>query len=908
MPENLLTQVRSVLILDNDKSDAVQLREMLNTVPLWELDTTVHHSGEGIFPTTRRAFDLLLVTDDYGHSELGQIIEIAKYYQPHTHIVLLSTAQQGAHSPQEFIDAAHAGVSYCLVKENLSPDALLDMLQEVFHSRASTLGQTAAPPSGETEKDVHWILDLRKGTIEFDSAAQHALGFSPDTAPTTVQQWQATIHRDDLDPLMYGLNACIAGQADHAVRPYRVRHVSGQWLLAEAPSLLAERDEKGRTLRIVGRFRSPDAAGSGPPSEDGVAAASGEPPGAPLDSIVDEISLGVIKFAWIDEDFVYKSINRAAADSEQLNPHEVISQRLTTHTLGFENFSLGNALRQVHTDGARKTQRVMRLNDDATASWREIIVQRLPNGELLVEIRDISEHVEHDTKRRHDERIWWHIVNSLPDMCVLLDDNGNVMRVISGEWQQPNIDSAALAGKPIANILLADERDRCQESVQKAFNTGKTQTATYTIDSIENELRIQVKIALLRTEVNAPRQVIWMAREMTEPRIEVDTLINDQELFSEMLQRAPLLIAITDMEGRYERVNPYFAQLLQQPSDAIVGKTDAQLFNEKVALQLQNLDQKLLAEGIAQKCDIALTSDSGEQNFRVIKIPLHGMSMLTQNIFTLAIPLAGPAVAQNEQPKLEQRQSIDELVGDIARDFRDVLVNLTEHTQMALSESEGEPTSEIATYLRAVMNSSQRARDLVLQMLNYQDADSTETTSGATDLTLFTTGIVDLLRNTVGQHLQISSDLQPNLRVQELDSLRLQNALVQLFRAAQSSFDSSGHLSVCLRVLTQEDHTCAYCYAKISGQFVEISMHNSMQTNADAVHDVGADLPQDETLLSQIKRIHELLKPYSGHIMWRGEAGREESWCLFLAVDPDAERALKICPADEAEQEQRDDK
>ncbi len=904
MPESLLTQVRSVLILDNNKSDAVQLREMLNTLPLWELDTTVHHSGEGIFPTTRRAFDLLLVTDDYGNSELGQIIEIATFYQPHTHIVLLSTAQQGAHSPQEFIDAAHAGVSYCLVKENLSPDTLLDMLQEIFHSRASTLGQTVAPPSGATEKDVHWILDLRKGTIEFDSAAQHALGFSPDTAPTTVQQWQATIHPGDLDPLMRGLNACIAGQADCAVRPYRVRHVSGQWLLAEAPSLLAERNKKGRTLRIVGRFRSPDAVSSGPSSEDGVAAASGEP----LDSIVDEISLGVIKFARVDGDFVYKSINRTAADSEQLNPRKVIGQRLTTHTISFENFSLGNALRQVNTDGARQTQRVMRLNDDATASWREIAIQRLPSGELLVEIRDISERVEHDAKRRHDERIWWHIVNSLPDMCVLLDENGNVVRVISGEWQLPNIDSAALARRPITDILLADERDRCQKNVQKALNTGKTQTATYTVDSVENELRIQVKIALLRTEVNAPRQVIWMAREMTEPRIEVDTLINDQELFSEMLQRAPLLIAITDMEGRYERVNPYFAQLLQQPSDAIVGKTDAQLFNEKVALQLQNLDQKLLTEGVAQECDIALTSDSGEQNFRVVKIPLHGMSMLTQNIFTLAIPLAGPAVAQVEQPKLEQRQPIDELVGDVARDFRDVLVNLTEHTQMALSESEGEPTSEISTYLRAVMNSSERARDLVLQMLNYQDADSTETTSGATDLTLFMTGIVDLLRDTVGQHLQISSDLQPNLRVQELDSLCLQNAIIQLFRATQSGFDSSGHLSVCLRVLTQEDHTCAYCYAKISGQFVAISMHNSMQTNADAVHDVSADLPQDETLLSQIKRIHELLKPYSGHIMWRGEAGREESWCLFLAVDPDAKHALKICAPDEAEQEQRDDK
>ncbi|MGI9295774.1 MAG: PAS domain-containing protein [Pseudomonadales bacterium] len=905
MPESLLTQVRAVLLLDNSQSDAMQLRETLNTLPLWQLDTAVHLSGEGIFPTAGRVFDLLLVSDDYAHSKLGQIVEIAKFYQPHARIVLLSTTQGGAHSPQEFVDAARAGVSYCLLKENLSVDALLDMLQEVFNDSEQVAGPGTPGPatlSSASTKDLHWILDLRKGTIGFDSAAQQALGINPDMAPNTMQQWQATIHPDDIDQLMRGLNACVAGQPEHAVQPYRIRNDNGRWLLVQAPALLAEQDDKGITVRVVGRFKLPDDGDHDSPGADTLVATHSEPPGAKTDNIADEITLGIIKFSVAGEDFIYRSINRAAADAEQLNPRELIGQRLTTHAPSFENFNLGNALRQVSADSVAQIHRVMSLRDDATASWREIAIQRLPDGDLLVEIHNITERVRSDANQRYDEQIWRLIVNSLPDMSLLLDENGRIVRVISGEWQQLNIDSATLVDQPITNILLPEERDKCQQSIQKALNTSKTQTAIYAVGSMENQFRVQVKIALLHAEVNAPRQVIWLAREITEPHVEVDTPINDQELLNEMLQRAPFLAAISNVEGRYEHVNPAFAQQLQQPSDVIIGKTDAELFGEKIALTLQSLDQKLLAEGIAQECDLALPSNGGEQRFRVIKIPLRGISLLTQHLFTFAIPLTEPAARQHEQLPVAQPESIDDLVSDIARDFHDVLVNLTEHTRMALYDTDGEPASEITTYLRAVMNSSQRARDLVLQMMAYQHNDESKSETNAVDLTLFMSGIVELLRNTIGQHLQITSDLQQDLLVEELDSLRLQNSLIQLFRVAQASFDASGHLSVCMRLLTEQDQVCAYCYGKISGDFVAISMHNSMQTNADPMHNVAADLPQDETLLSQIKRIHELLKPYSGHIMLRGEAGEEESWHVLLAVDPSTEHTLKIYPSSEAEQ------
>ena len=804
MSESSTTQAQSVLLLDNNEADAQHLCALLQSVPLWQLDTTVHLSSEGILPTAGSHFDLLLVTDDYAALKLRQVIELAKFYQPQAHIVLLGTSMPGARSPQQFIDAGRAGVSYWLQKDNISLTTLKSLLQQVLNR-----GEQKAP------------------------LAQPAPGAIP--APVSS-----------------------AANVD-----------------AEAAA------ENNSSVERV-------------------------------DTLIDAISVGIIIFAVADDGFVYRRMNRTAAESTQLEPQQLIGKRLANDAINLENFDLFNALRHVCADATAQTHRIMNLGDDASISWREIGIRPLQGGELLVEIQDITERIHLAAERRYSEKIWWHIAKSLPDLCVTLDENGRVNRVISGQWQQFNIASDTLPGQPISEFLAQDERGHCSQTIQKALNTGKTQTAVYALDSAEIQVRLHVKVALLHVEVDAPRQVIWLARDISEgysePQHVTDTANITPQLLAETLQHAPFMAAISNADGRYEHVNAAVTRHLQQPAEAIVGRADTELFAGEVALTLQRLDQKLLAEGVAQQCEIALTTEGEEQLFRIIKIPLSGMSSATQNIFTLALPVSTltastlttrPEAAENNQPLQQvavQQESIDELVGDIARDFNDVLVNLTEHTRVALDDSGGEPTSEITNYLHAVMNSSQRARDLVVHMMALQTSDQKTAKPGTADLTLLMNGIVELLRNTIGQHLQITSDLQQALQVEEIDSLRMQNAFIQLFRVAQQCFDASGHLSVCMRTLTQQDHECAYCYGKVRGDFIVISMHNSMRTNADAIDDFDAELPQDETLLVQIKRIHELLKPYSGHIVLRGRAEEEQSWYVFLATAADKEHALKLCP------------
>lgn len=788
MPQSLSTHTLSVLLLDNNKSDALTLQQTLKSLSQWQLDVSIHLSAEGIFPTTTRRFDLLLVTANYAHSTLPQIVEIAKYYQPHSQIVLLIAAPERAASPQELIDAGRAGVGLCLPKDNLSAGELQRMLQSLF--------------------------------LEAGMPAHAAADPAPATGGSALQ-----------------------------------------------------------------------------------------PPDGFADDVFDELSLGIIRFSASGDDFVYRSINRAAAESEQLNPQEILGRRLSGHAPGYENFNLASALRQVRAGAAPQTHRVLSLREGATASWRDLTIKQLRNGDLLVEIRSATDRAQRAADRRHSAQLWRHIARSLPDMCALLDESGKVAKVIAGDWQHLEIDRNTLTGQPIANLLLAEERDKCSLAIQKALNTGKTQSAFFAVSGHDNQFRIQVKISLLRADVDAPRQVVWVAREVSEHHIETNAIINDREFFNELLQRVPFVTAISSVEGRYEYANPAFAELLRRDSDTIVGKNDADLFPAKAALELQQLDNKVIAEGLAWQADIALTDHTNGAYFRVVKVPLYGMSMLTQHIFTFAMPMesATPAREATLAAGESQRQpmpasppeAIDDLVSDIARDFNDVLVNLTEHTRMVFSASTEQPESEVTTYLRAVMKSSQRVRDLVGQMMAYEHAGKRQIAHSPVDLSLFTNGIIDLLGNTIGQQLRITRDVQQNVWVTAIDSLRMQNALIQLFRAAEKSFTASGQMLVRMQLLPELNHACAYCYGNVRGDFVAISLHSGERSEIGSMDDLNADIPADEALLSQIKRVHELIVPYSGHILFRGQPGAEENWYLVLATDPDAERSLKICQLDD---------
>lgn len=91
--------------------------------------------------------------------------------------------------------------------------------------------------------------------------------------------------------------------------------------------------------------------------------------------------------------------------------------------------------------------------------------------------------------------------------------------------------------------------------------------------------------------------VIVNIRDITQ-RLLTQVALEREELFStDLMERAPLLIYVKDLDLRFQRVNGGAAQLLDRSVDEIVGHTAAELFTSEVASALETGDRRAIADG-----------------------------------------------------------------------------------------------------------------------------------------------------------------------------------------------------------------------------------------------------------------------------------------------------------------------
>ncbi len=93
---------------------------------------------------------------------------------------------------------------------------------------------------------------------------------------------------------------------------------------------------------------------------------------------------------------------------------------------------------------------------------------------------------------------------------------------------------------------------------------------------------------------NSPFQVFASFTDITK-RVELEKSLKERESFlQDIIQNSGSLVYVKDTQGRYIVVNRRWESLLDLPEHEVIGKTDGQLFPEKVAMQCMSSDQLAL--------------------------------------------------------------------------------------------------------------------------------------------------------------------------------------------------------------------------------------------------------------------------------------------------------------------------
>ena len=115
---------------------------------------------------------------------------------------------------------------------------------------------------------------------------------------------------------------------------------------------------------------------------------------------------------------------------------------------------------------------------------------------------------------------------------------------------------------------------------------------------------------------------------------------NEQRLLA-IMNHSSTVVAVKDMVGRYEYVNPRFCEVFQVSPEEALGRTDRQLFAENLATPLRERDLDTLRADTVLEQPETLHLPDGAREFCAIRFPLKGEDGVTSAICLKLADLGG---------------------------------------------------------------------------------------------------------------------------------------------------------------------------------------------------------------------------------------------------------------------------
>ncbi len=167
-------------------------------------------------------------------------------------------------------------------------------------------------------------------------------------------------------------------------------------------------------------------------------------------------------------------------------------------------------------------------------------------------------------------------------------------------------------------------------------------------------------------------------------------------------------------------------------------------------------------------------------------------------------------------------EAIGPLTDGIAHDFNNILTSVMGYIVMGMDKAEQLGETKLARYLERAYQSSQRARELIQQMLTFSRGQRGEPRPLA--LAPLIQEAVKWLDVSLPSSIELSIDLAPNLPPALLDPVPIEQVIMNLCINARDAMAGRGAIRIGLRLADQAQVVCASCRKTVSGRFVELAV------------------------------------------------------------------------------------
>ncbi|HMO04055.1 MAG TPA: transporter substrate-binding domain-containing protein [Kiritimatiellia bacterium] len=339
---------------------------------------------------------------------------------------------------------------------------------------------------------------------------------------------------------------------------------------------------------------------------------------------------------------------------------------------------------------------------------------------------------------------------------------------------------------------------------------------------------VQVSKIPFRHRDGVPTSVLCVVLDITELKQAEEALRASRENLMIILNSIADGVIATDADGRVVSMNPVAETMTGQLAREALGLKLGQVLNlsdtdgerqpvdEIMRLALQDGERTGLAHQLSLESrdgtirDVSLNwSPIRKENERYAGLVLVLRDVTEENRLTHRL---------NETQKME---SIGRLAGGVAHDFNNLLAGIFGSAELLGSRLDDRHPGR--PYLNNIFEASERARDLVQQLLAF--SRRTPRDIKPVDLHTVIGHFVSLLQHTLDRRITITQHLNATSYAVLGDRTQLQNALLNLGVNARDAMPNGGNLTIITRNITLTPADCERNpYPIRPGPFVEVSV------------------------------------------------------------------------------------
>ncbi|MFV9616150.1 MAG: 7TM diverse intracellular signaling domain-containing protein, partial [Gammaproteobacteria bacterium] len=307
-------------------------------------------------------------------------------------------------------------------------------------------------------------------------------------------------------------------------------------------------------------------------------------------------------------------------------------------------------------------------------------------------------------------------------------------------------------------------------------------------------------------------QVNERTKQLSESESQLRTLV----------QTLPDLVWWKDPDGIYMACNPKFERFFGATQADIIGKTDYDFLDKKLADFFREKDNVAIAAGKASlnEEEVIYADDGHKELLETIKMPMFSSDGKLIGVLGVARDITERRRSEQALLSAQKMEAVGQLTGGIAHDFNNILAIIIGNLSMLKRQllADDKASERIGT----IQKSAQRAANLTRQLLSFSRNKAEQQV--VTDINSVLNDMDSLIVHSVTPAIEVKHEFAKNLWLSEIDPGDFQDVVINLIINARDAMSGSGQLILQTSNCTLDEKMCVLCPELKAGDYVQLAV------------------------------------------------------------------------------------